>query len=90
MHVPYLLFYFGGVTFDGDSGRVYIHVLDPEGGKDHVQHGYNEDDDYDDVVENVGSTLLFWLIYVHHPDYHEENAHHHLKGQNGKVTLHIH
>ncbi|MPC81834.1 hypothetical protein E2C01_076470 [Portunus trituberculatus] len=68
-----------GEKLDGDSRGVEIHILYAERGKNHIQHRDDEDEDNDDIVEYVGSCLLIWVINVHHPDYHEENAHNHLK-----------
>lgn len=73
------------VELDRDSGRVEVHVLYAEARKDNINHGDDEDEDKDDVVQDVGGFVLFGVVNVHPANNHEEHTHYHLKQQSVKL-----
>ena len=59
--------------------HVFVCVSDAEAVDDYVDHRYEEDDDDDYIVQDVGSALARFLVNVHPSDHEEENANHELR-----------
>ena len=54
-------------------------MLNTETGNDNVDDWNEEDENEDNIIENVSSSLLVLYVDVHCPDDQEQNANDHLK-----------
>ena len=61
--------------------HVFVRVPDAEPVDDHVDHRYEEDDDDDHIVQDVGGALARLLVNVHPSDNEEEDADHELRSR---------